>query len=91
MFNLGNKVVTCGISDAMKNDDKFCAEVMVATNRYVKCDWGDLCDEDKEMNDRAVMNGDDRILAAYNTSKGKIWIITEWDRSCTTVLFPNEY
>jgi hypothetical protein len=45
---------------------------------------------DKELNDLAVKTGE-RILEAYETSKGKIWIITEWDRSATTILFPNEY
>lgn len=91
MFNLGKIIATRSILDTMENNDKFYTEVMVAMNRYIKCDWGNLCDEDKEINDRAVKNDDDRILAAYNTSKGRIWIITEWDRSCTTVLFPNEY
>ena len=47
-----------------------------------------------QQNDNAVANGDDRILAAYKKKDGKawkIWIITEWDRSATTVLFPDEY
>ena len=48
----------------------------------------------KDQNDNAVKNGDDRILAAYKNSgpkAWKIWIITEWDRSYTTILFPDEY
>ncbi|MDE6020535.1 MAG: hypothetical protein K2H01_06040 [Ruminococcus sp.] len=49
-------------------------------------------DEDKALNDAAVKNGDERIFAAYIDSTGrKIWIITEWDRSATTILFPSEY
>ena len=43
------------------------------------------------MNDEAIKNGNDRILASYETSKGKIYIITENDRSATTILFTNEY
>ena len=44
------------------------------------------------MNDKTVKNGDDRILAMYEDEKyGKIWIITERDRSATTILFPSEY
>ncbi len=48
----------------------------------------------KDQNDAAVKNGNDRILAAYKNSgpkAWKIWIITEWDRSYTTILFPDEY
>lgn len=50
-----------------------------------------MCEEDKQMNDEAVRSGNNRILASYETSKGKIYIITEHDRSATTILFANEY
>ena len=53
-------------------------------------DWGDMCDEDKKANDDALKDGD-RIFSAYTTPLGKIWIITEWDRSYTTVLIPDDY
>lgn len=43
------------------------------------------------MNDEAIKNGNDRVLAAYETSQGKIYIITEYDRSYTTILFSHEY
>ena len=62
-------------------------------NRYIKCDWGDVCQEDWKNNNRSVIYGD-RILAVYefpNNPDWKIWIITEWDRSVTTILFPDEY
>ena len=54
---------------------------------------GDLEPEDKELNDEALLNGD-RLVSAYEYPKHedwKIWIITEWDRSATTILFPHEY
>ena len=54
----------------------------------------DLTESDKRQNDEAVRNGDDRILAAYTHPEHpdwKIWIITEYDRSATTLLFPDEY
>ena len=89
-FKHGMVVMTKGISDAMEGNFKFFNEVMIAFNRYVDCDWGDLCDEDKATNEDALKNGY-RLFAKYKTSEGPIWIITEWDRSMTTILFPDEY
>lgn len=96
MFALGQTVLTSGIAHESQNDPVFALNVMNAFGRYRKGDWGDLCDDDKKMNDEAVKTGDDRILAAYNlpTSQGeqkKIYIITECDRSVTTILFADEY
>lgn len=53
---------------------------------------GDTCNVDAKMNNDAIRNGD-RILAVYTQKNTDvtIWIITEWDRSVTTILFPNEY
>jgi len=51
--------------------------------------WGDLCIEDVNENWRALENGD-RILSRYNTDFGNFYVITEWDRSVTTVLLVNE-
>lgn len=90
-FTLGKTVMTKGIADAMESNNIFSAEVAQAFDKYTRCDWGATCEEDAAMNDDAVKTGEDRILAVYNTSKGEIWIITEWDRSYTTVLFPHEY
>ena len=70
---------------------KFSNEVMNCFKKYMVCDWGNMCDEDKEMNDNVLRNGNDRILAAYDTSEGKVYIITEHDRSATTILFADEY
>jgi len=54
-------------------------------------DWGDLEDEDKKENELFVKEGL-RILSAYNLETGvKVWVITEWDRSVTTILLPEEY
>lgn len=88
---MGKFIWTCGINDKVAESAKFSKEVFNAIKRYNSHDWGDLCNEDKQMNDDAIISGDDRILAAYNTSEGKIYIITEWDLSVTTVLFADEY
>ena len=59
--------------------------------RHRQGDWGEVCGEDWELNDEAVENGT-RILSAYRTAKQeRLWIITEWDRSVTTILLPDEY
>ena len=89
-FELGQTVMTRGIADAMESED-FAKEVHKAFARYITCDWGELGEEDSEMNNSAVQNNDDRILAKYDTSEGAIYIITEWDRSVTTILFTDEY
>lgn len=91
-FELGQLVATRGVDDLMRKDNKFREFVIASFNRYKICDWGDTCDEDKESNDEALKHGD-RLLAVYKDSRtGKtIWIITEWDRSVTTILFPEEY
>ncbi len=53
-------------------------------------DWGDLDAHDRRQNERALRTGT-RLFSAYDTSAGRVWIITEADRSCTTLLLPEEY
>ena len=66
-------------------------DITLALARHVVCDWGDLCAEDKAVNDQAMVEGM-RILSAYQAANGtKFWIITEADRSVTTVLLPDDY
>jgi len=50
-----------------------------------------MCLEDKELNDQALASGDGRLFSSYNIPNGKVWIVTEHDRSSTTVLLPEEY
>jgi len=59
--------------------------------RHARCDWGDMCQEDKEANNLALASGDGQLFSSYVASTGKAWIITEADRSVTTVLLPDEY
>jgi len=59
-------------------------------NRHFNGDWGDLCEEDVVENDFSLEHGL-RLLSAYDTPCGKLWIITEADRSVTTFLLPEEY
>lgn len=85
-FELGKVVGTPGALELIP-----IGEIQQALDRHQNGDWGDVCDEDKEVNNQALIHGD-RILSAYTSSNGtKFWIITEADRSVTTVLLPEEY
>lgn len=75
--------MTRGISAEILRNEEFAKFVSESLKRYLAHDWGDICKEDKQMND----SGDDRIVARYNN----IYIITEWDRLYTTILFVDEY
>ena len=58
--------------------------------RHLTGDWGDMDEFDRQQNDVAVKDGS-RILSAYQTPAGKLWIITEANRTATTLLLPDEY
>ena len=59
--------------------------------RHANGDWGDVCKVDRKSNDEALKNGE-RLHSEYKLPDGRrIWIITEWDRSATTLLFPEDY
>ena len=66
-------------------------EIQVALSRHLSGDWGDCCPDDKAANDAALLEGS-RLFSVYHTAnQTKFWIITEWDRSVTTVLLPEDY
>ena len=65
-------------------------DLLALLARHHQGDWGDVCEEDLESNEEALLM-QFRILSSYNFSKDKIWIITEADRSVTTILLPSEY
>ena len=86
MFELGQTVATTGVTEIMNEID-----IAVLITRHVSGDWGDMCREDRESNETALSSGEGRLFSSYNTPAGKVWIITEADRSVTTVLLPSEY
>ena len=91
-FKLGQVVATSGVYEMVCKDIRFNQFVTNSFARHCNGDWGDLDEEDKRANDFALRNGDDRLFSRYNYKDGvSIYIITEWDRSATTILFPNEY
>lgn len=88
-FELGQTVATPGALRAFEVTGQ---DISWFMSRHHAGDWGVTLDaEDQAANDRALIDGD-RLLSAYELAdKTRIWIITEWDRSATTVLLPEEY
>jgi len=91
--DLGAITVTRGVYELSKRNPVFGQFVEKSLARFTLCDWGDLCQEDKEMNEISINPANDagRVLARYNSPEAEIFITTEWDRSATTILFPSEY
>lgn len=88
MFVHGQVVATPGALDALIKHD---IEPLELIRRHVTGDWGDLCAEDRHQNLFAIRSGL-RIFSSYKIEGAtKIWIITEADRSSTTLLLPEEY
>ena len=85
-FPLGQLVATPNALNAIPND-----EILAALSRHVRGEWGDLDAHDLAANESALKNGG-RLFSEYH-SKGNVtfWIITEWDRSATTILLPEDY
>jgi hypothetical protein len=85
-FPLGRIVATPGALAAIPDD-----EIQTALRRHHHGDWGDLGKDDHAANETALLNGE-RLLSVYRTKAGvKFYIITEHDRSATTVLLPEDY
>jgi len=91
-FKLGRLLMTRGVNDRIAEDTEFSKFVLDSLRRHCRGDWGDMCPEDKQENELALREGNLRIFSAYeHNTLPKIWIITEADRSATTILFPEEY
>jgi hypothetical protein len=92
-FSLGQIVATPGALEVLQKGGQSASAFL---RRHVQGDWGDLCEEDREANEQALLDGS-RLLSAYRTSLGvKLWIITEstddsGNRAATTILLPSEY
>ncbi len=85
-FYLGQMLITRGANAAIEDKDIF-----TALHRHSHSDWGNVCEEDWAQNDWSLAN-QARLLSSYESSDGvPFWVITEADRSATTVLLPEEY
>lgn len=105
-FSLGRLLITRGVLAALEalvpleERDPERADVQGAQvgdltaeflRRHARGDWGEVGAEDWRANDQALRNGS-RLLSVYRLPTGvRVWIITEWDRSSTTLLLPDEY
>jgi hypothetical protein len=88
LFPLGQIVATPGALQALERAEQLPGEFLA---RHVSGDWGDVPEADKQENDFSVQYGF-RILSAYTTSADEtIWVLTEADRSVTTLLLPEDY
>ena len=85
-FRLGRLVSTPNALNKLSHDD-----ILTAVWRHQAGDWGCVDDEDRRANDRALIEGT-RLLSVYESANGvKFWLITEADRSVTTILMPEDY
>jgi hypothetical protein len=88
-------IVTIAVATEAKRNPEFSKFVQMSLSRFILKDWADTASDSVEMNNEAVKEGNqDQLFAVYNTdltAEGAIWIITEWDNSVTTILFPSDY
>jgi hypothetical protein len=84
-FPLGQVVITANANQQLDPE-----AVQAGLKRHAAGDWGEVCREDAALNDEAMKHGD-RLLSVYGQGDGRFWIITEADRSVTTVLMPDDY
>ena len=92
-FGLGQLLATPGALRAMEEAGQTPLDFIT---RHARGDWGELCEEDKRLNDEALVDGS-RLLSSYRLNTGeKLWVITEacddqGRRACSTILRPDEY
>ena len=86
-FPLGRLVATPGALDSATHP-----ELLALIRRHAERDWGELDAKDRRANETALRIGE-RLLSAYTvpSSGARLWLITERDRSATTILLPSEY
>lgn len=87
LFELGKTVMTIG-AEAFLSEKGFDPALLLV--RHQSGDWSDMLPESQEENKEALEKGY-RILSSYKIEGETIWVITEWDRSVTTILLPDEY
>ncbi len=88
-FKIGQLAATAGV-DALVKQGRL--DPTSYLRRHVSGDWGDVDEAERQQNDAALASGDSRLFSVYRIAPDlNLWIITEWDRSVTTMLLPGEY
>ena len=94
-FEMGRLVMTTALDQDLKESDPsggWQDELNLFVSRHLFGDFGDMDEHDTAQNNAAIESGEDRVFSSYTTTKGiKLWIITEWNRSYTTILRPADY
>ena len=97
LFELGRVVMTSGVKERVEQDPSMRSFLDGCLKRHSVGDWGYLDEEDRKINDAALeaeRTGEgelDSLMSVYKKDGSEYWIITEWDRSVTTILLPDEY
>lgn len=97
LFETGPVVTTPGIREMMNLGSQAIETIQNCLDRHCRGDWGNLCDDDKQLNQDSLDEEKekgftyDSLFSSYETDFGKIYIITECDRSVTIILTPEEY
>ena len=84
-FPLGQVVITANAQATLDP-----ADVQQGISRHARGDWGEVCPEDAQLNEDGLEQGG-RLMSVFRSRDKRFWIITEWDRSVTTVLMPEDY
>jgi len=91
-FSPGQTCMTVGVAELLQEGRLDPATLVTCLGRHLCGDWGDLDDHDRRRNDTALKSGKERLFSVYQVTPSlNLWIITEWDRSVTTLLLPSEY
>jgi len=95
VLKLGRVASTARVNSEIARDPEYSVFIYESLRRHRNCDWGDLGADDKELNEISMIEGkEERIMSRYDYEPDhskNICIITDWDRSATTILFSIEY
>lgn len=88
-IKLGRTVITAGVDALIQSGELHEAKVLELFRKQENCNWGESLD--KELNDEGARTGEDRCTGVHTINGITLWIITEQDRSTTTILLPEDY
>ncbi len=91
LFALGQQAMTANIQHLITEEKLNPRDITRIMYRHVTGDWSEMDADDAKLNVEAVKTGEDRIFSSYTVNGIKLWVITEHDRSVTTVLLPTDY